>query len=109
MRRNPCLRKVSTCRITIMMRPIGKREAIRKHSRMSYRAGTIGKRHEFRPEILNVLLVFPFYGSAAHDQHRLQTAFGAEPVQLIGVRPPLAAEKQLCVLSVALMGVGKIG
>ena len=74
------------------------------------------KHPEHGPKILHVLSMCsplrPPIRLNSHSQrphHCLQSALHAESIQVVGIRPTLVREEQLCILPVSTMGICEIG
>ena len=115
MRLHPLPLEMTPVRVAVVMRPVGEGRPVRKRAQMPRPAPISCELLEDRPEIPHMHAVLPrFWCSGLIDRHpedlhhRLQTAFRAEPVQLIGVRPAVVLEQQLRVRPVTAMGVVEV-
>ena len=101
--------------IAVMMRPIPERFCRRKSCQVPAAISVRGKRLEDLPQVLDMVSVVPSYWYSCgiedhpHGRHScLETAFRAESVELVGVRPSIVAEQKLRILPVPAVGIDKV-
>ena len=106
---------VNSMRVAVVMRSVGGRPAAQQRGQVPRSIPISGKCLEDRPEFLHMHTVLPRFGCPScidpHLQdvhHRLQAAFRAESVQMIGVRPTMTAEECLRVFPVSSMRIEEI-
>ena len=102
--------------VAVSDRPVGKRITDRYQMEVPPADSTADECEELRPKLIHVLLVLRgLWRTESYHRHprtshqRFQSALSAQPVHLIGVRPPVTLEEQLRVIPMPTMRIAEIG
>ena len=105
---NPCPAELTLVRITLVNGPVLEGLAARKHGQVGSPRSSGDEGFELRPECVHMRPVTPFDRLLLGLEHRLQAAFGAQPVEVIGIGPAWLPEEPFRVLLVAVVRICEI-